>query len=35
LDDGDRQVDPHRRPAPKFTFRLDTAAVQLRNMFDD
>ena len=28
-------MDPHRRPAPRFTFRLDTAAVQLRDVLHD
>ena len=35
LRDGNRQVDPYRCPAPKFTFRLDTAAVQLRDVLHD
>ena len=35
LDDGNRQVDPYRCPLPKFTFRLDTAAVQLRDVLHD
>ena len=35
LRDGNRQMDADGRPAPEFTFRLDTAAVQLRDVLHD